>query len=306
MLKRLLPIIGVIIFVYLIAAIGPSTIITTLLNANPIYILLALLFEIPTLFFLTYKWNYFLKKQNIYLNFSYVMKVYIISIFYGLVTPGKLGTFIRVKYVKKKTGKGLAESSLNVLLDRIFDMTALFILAIIGSSLLIKFFSGFIYAIAATFIIFIVVVVIFLNKSLSRRILGLVHKYALPKNLKDKASESFHSFYDNLPSLGGLPFPMLIALLSAISLFTQLYFIGLSVGMTVSWHKMITILPIGTIIGLIPVTVGGLGTREATQIATLGVFGVTPEQIIAYSILSNVVLNIPFIIIGAILSSKDL
>ena len=55
--------------------------------------------------------------------------------------------------------------------------------------------------------------------------------------------------------------------------------------MEVSIGVLLVLVPIGNFLGMVPLTPHGLGTRELTYVALLGLVGVAPEPAAALSLL---------------------
>lgn len=305
-IKKLLPLIGIAVFVYLLVSIGVEKIWSSLLEVRLEYILLSLLLFPPIAILQTHKWNILLRKQGINLDFSYVFKLYLIGLFYGLLTPGKLGSFIRIVYLQKKLEKSIGECSASVILDRVLDIFALFTLAIIGSVLLIQYVSNLFWMMLLVFIIFISLFLVFMHKEASTIVLQVVYRFLVPAKLKKKSKLAFHSFYDGLPRIKDLSIPFSIGLLSWVIACVQGYYlVGLALGIKIPFIYSITVIPIGTIVGLIPITVSGFGTRDATLVFLLALFGVTAEKAMTISLVGYTIVAILPAFLGSFFIIKD-
>ena len=102
--KKLLPLIGIILLIYLIIRLDPEKIKNAFLSIKPIYILLSLSLTLPAIIVRTYCWQLVQKEQKIKLGFFESFKIYLIGSFYGTIAPGFIGHVIRVPYMKEKTG----------------------------------------------------------------------------------------------------------------------------------------------------------------------------------------------------------
>src|SRR3989344_4017937 len=102
--KRILSLIGIIIFIYLIYKIGLDKILQSVSQINLWYVLLSLIPLSVLFFFLTYKWHAILKLQGFSnLGAWFLLKVYLIGAFYGFITPSRTGSLIGAVYLKEKT-----------------------------------------------------------------------------------------------------------------------------------------------------------------------------------------------------------
>lgn len=304
-IKKVLPVIGIIIFIYLIISIGIEKIINVFATVQPVYLLLSFFLIIPYMLLQTYKWQYILHNNNkfVELYFWYLLKVNFIGQFYGVLTPGRLGTLMRIQYLKDKTNKTYGECSPSVIIDKVIDLFALFVLAIVGMVLLIEQVSNFFFiTILALFVIFASTYAFFTKKELSARVLRVIYATVVPAKLKEGAQQTFESFYDNLPKIRELYIPFFLAIFSWILMYSANYFVALSVGMQIPYFNFITLFPVATLVGLIPITISGWGTREATLILLLSQFNVAPEEVIAMSLLAFMVNSVIIAAIGAILA----
>ncbi|MFH1586459.1 MAG: lysylphosphatidylglycerol synthase transmembrane domain-containing protein [Candidatus Diapherotrites archaeon] len=284
--KKLFPIIGITLFIYILFSVGLDRTISAFLTADLFFLLFVLLLVIPTMLIQTFKWDFLLKNQGIKLPFWYLFKVYWIGLFYGAITPGKVGSLIRISYIKEKTGKNFGEASQSVILDRLMDFFPLFLLALIGVILLADYFIDLVYLFIVSAFILVFIFWFFLDKERSKMTLGFLHAKVIPEKLKGKSRESFHAFYRNLPSKRKLLVSFLLSFLAWIFLLFQSWLISQAYGFNVPFFTFIFILPIAGVIAMIPITVNGLGTREATLIFIFAVFGVSAETVIAFSILN--------------------
>lgn len=293
-----LPFIGILLFVYIVLRIGPEKIWSSFLSSNYFYILLAILFFIPMLIFQVWKWDYILKKQNIHLNFFYLLKLQMISLFYGSVTPGRLGSLIKIPYLCRKTKKPASECSSSVIIDRLFDFTAVALFAAIGAVLFLRKFVGFFYFTLLVFLGFLLAIIIFTNKKTSKVILKIIFKFLIPEKLKGKARMSFTRFYESLPSIIKLVPAFILTLVVWFTIYTQAYFVALAFSVRVPYFYFITTFAVVTLISLIPITVSGIGTREVALLTLLSPYHATPENIVGFSILFSIVCLIIYGLFG--------
>ena len=65
----------------------------------------------------------------------------------------------------------------------------------------------------------------------------------------------------------------------------------------------IILVPIATILSLIPITISGFGIRELSLITLFGIFGIDPVTVVSYSLVAYTLANLP-VILGLILVVK--
>jgi len=282
-LSRFLPVTGIAILAYLMYSIGPSVILQSLYQANLSYILCSLVFFVPILLIHTYKWDYILRKQGIRIKFSYLLYSFVMGWFYGLITPGKVGLMIRAVYIKDRIKKPLGVCASSVVLDAALDLFSIFILACISAFTIARLPNLHILMLLG----FTVMTAIFLGLTqpkLTKFGFKVFYKFGLSGKIREKMDRSFEEFYSSLPGMKSVAYPFLLSIITWIVLYSQAYVVALAFGISVPYVAFITLIPIASLIGLVPITVSGLGTREAVTILLFSYYGAAAESIIAFSL----------------------
>ena len=303
-LKKILPFIGLSILFLIIYRIGINKIILSLTQPKIPYLILALILSFLSIFTLSFKWSLILKKQGIYLNYLYLTKLYFIGLFYGTITPARAGSLIRAYYLKNKIKKQFGECASSIVLERVFDLSVIFILAITGCLLLINYLTTktLLYVIIA-FLVFICLFIFLINKKRTKFIFKFIYTFLTPKKFKTLIKDSYDSFYTNIPKLNSLIIPFLFTFINWILVYLVSYIVAKSLSINVPIYYFIPIYAFSTIIAIIPITIAGLGTRELTLISLFSIFNILPEKVIALSLLSLIISLFPAIL-GFILSLK--
>ena len=307
-IKKFLPIIGIGIFIYLILKLDFIKIFQEIKTLNIPYLLIAIFLVFVFLTSQTFKWFIIARKQKIKIPFFEAFKINLISNFYGFITPSKIGSIIRINYIKKYSGE-IGKSISNFVIDKIFDISSLFVFVIIFGFLFyteMKIMSlNSLYLFLIIFLMIIFIFLLFYKKKSSQFILGFFYKRFIPHKIKEKARGTFNSFYENIPSLSFLLIAFFFNIVSWLLDYLAVYFVGLSLGINVGFWVFLAILPISTLVGQIPVTIGGLGTRELVLINLFGLFGVGAVKIFSMSLVTLIINSIIPSIIGSILSLKQ-
>jgi glycosyltransferase 2 family protein len=96
---------------------------------------------------------------------------------------------------------------------------------------------------------------------------------------------------------------LLASLLTTIAyaiFFGQCYFLAIGLGMNIGFLKVCFAVSLGSLVTLIPISISGLGTREAVMITYLGRAGISPELSLGFSLLVFVTFYVAGGLIGAI------
>ena len=305
-IKKYLPIIGVGLFIYLLFRLNIYSILGEIKNANLFFLSIAMLMVLVSFFTSTLKWFVIARKQKINVPFKYALKINLMSGFYGFVTPSRIGSVIRIEYLKKfaenKYGKGIS----NYILEKILDVSSLMLLVLISSfffrkSLSVNYFNYALIGLAAL----LVFTIIFMNEKRSRAILRIFYMKFLPKKIKDGAKDGFYSFYEDMPERKFFPVFIFFNLINWMVLYSIFYFVALSVGIDISFFYFLLFMPLTTFIGQIPITINGLGTREAAMISFFGLLGISATKIFSMSLINLVINGILPAGIGMLLILRD-
>jgi glycosyltransferase 2 family protein len=295
-IKKILPIIGIVILAYIVYKANPAKVAEEISKANLSFFLIAVGLTALSLIMQTIKWSVIAVYQGINIKFTEAFKINLIGFFYGFVTPAKIGNIVRADYLKKYTGGDLSPGIANFVLDKIFDL-----LSLIG---LVVFFSfsfksiipiNYFYVSALLFAVFIAGIFIFKDRERSRKILRVFYIHLVPNRLKERWKKRFYSFYNNFPSKRYFVLFLLVNGVNWIVIYLSMYFMGLSLGINLPFMTFLAICPIATLIGYLPITINGLGTREAVLVSLMGLFGVDSVKVVSMSLLN--------IIIGGIIPS---
>jgi len=303
-LLKILPIIGIMLFIYIIYTNDVGKLYSALKQINPIYPILALSILIPRTILYTKKWDYILKKQNIKLPYGFVVKTYFIATFYGAITPGWLGTYIRIPYIMKKGKIQLGKATSNLVIDTLIDVISIFIIILIGAILVSSKFPNLLPIIATVFIILIFLLVYFSSKKRSEKYFRIIIKFLIPSKYRQDINKQFDAFYENIPKLKLLIIPILASIICWVLSYTQIYIMAQGLGIDLEYFYFILVYPVVFLVELIPVSISGLGTREAALTTLFSGFAARPD-IIILSLSGYFVTTVSPAAIGAILALKD-
>ena len=110
------------------------------------------------------------------------MKIFLIGTFYGNVTPGGIGSYIRILYFRKKSGASIEKCITNTVIDATTGYIVGFFIALIGSVVLIDIFPGLFPIILLFLIFYTLAFVFFMRKSGGRKFFRF-SKGSIPRHL---------------------------------------------------------------------------------------------------------------------------
>ena len=304
--KRLLPLIGIIIFVYLIYRLDIEDIIDAISQISPFYIVLSLVLTIPVVIFRNYAWQLILKEQKIEVSFLTSLKILLIGYFYGTITPGYLGQVMRVPYLKERTGDPYGKIFINVFIETAIRTLSLYVMMVVGALLIIGLFPELFHITFAWIVIFTIILLYFIKKERGEKLLCFLIQYFIPKRAKSHFNRFVDTFYQDFPKIRKLIFPLFLGGFTWIIIFTQEYLIVLGLGLDIPYFYFLLLFPIANTAGFIPITFAGLGTRELTAIFIFStLFFIAEEKIFVLSILGFLITDISISFIGFLLSLTE-
>lgn len=306
--RKILPIIGIIILIYIITTININKIITDFSQINPLYSIFSFFALIPILIISIIQWQIILKKQKIKVSYLYSLKNILIGYFYGFITPGGYGAYARTLYLQDESKSPLQKCITNVIIFNTIDYISLLLIGIFGGLILtIKFphlYNLFII-IVTIFIIVLFIFISFLKKGKSTGILKKIYKKNIFNPLRKRISKSIKNYYEDIPKPKEIIIPFIISFFGWILLFFELYMISKLFSIHIDFIYFIAIIAIANIIASIPITIYGLGTREITLISLFSFFNVSPENVVSLSLFWFVILWLLPSIIGAFIVVRE-
>ena len=240
-IKKFIPIIGIILFIYIIIDIGVKEIANTFILIPIQYYILSLLIFIPRLLLTAYKWQYLGKKQKMNFSILDLSKISLVSSYYGSLTPGGIGAYIRIYYLKKKSNASLEKCLVNMLIDMTTGSIMGFFLAVIGAILLIEKLPGLFPILMIFFILNVTAFVVFMKKRSGSKILNIIIRPLIPKKYKEKIDQSFESLYEDIPRIKDMLLPFIIEFIIWIIIGLQVYIIALAFSIDIPLHMFLLI-----------------------------------------------------------------
>lgn len=295
--KKYSKILGLILFFYILSRIDFGDLADTLRSVNLAYFSAGLLFLAIGVLTRFWRWGTLINSIGKNLAFKDLAVFSLRGIFWGVLTPGKLGEFLRAKYLSEATSASLGKSFYTTIIDRIAD---LLVVAAVGL-LAIRNFQ-----LSALISICLAVLAYFLIKR--NNLLKNLIKFMVPSAIKNKMDNFLSELYSGFKSLDWRVMLKILFWAFMYYLFSGAltnYFMALAIGAEVSFWHMFFITSLTWLAVALPISFLGLGTREASFIYFLSFVGVPAPQALAISLLalfSNIlILTIP----GAILFLKQ-
>jgi uncharacterized protein (TIRG00374 family) len=305
-IKLVLPFIGLIILVYIVYSLDTQKIITSFLSIEPIFIVYSLLLTIPLLLIRNVTWQIILKEQKITVGFFYSIKIYLIGVFYSSITPGYAGQLMRVPYLKEKTGEPYGKLFINTIIETFVHSFSLYGMMFFGAILVISLLPEILPITIVLLLAFALLAIYFTKREWGEKFFKVIITYFIPRKIKIHFNALVNTFYNDFPRFQVMILPFLLGIITWVIVFSQEYLILLGLGLEIPYFSFLLLFPIANVAGFIPITFGGLGTRELTAIFIFTtMFPVAEEQILVLSLVGFFVTDLFLAFIGFILSLTE-
>ena len=212
------------------------------------------------------KWHWYLRLIKAPISFDQSARIYGVS-FLLMMTPGKVGEFLRAFMVRNVTGVPVSVVAPVVLAERMTDGLAMILLAGIG--LLAIDDAAIRLAASAALLVIIAIIVGIQIRPLALWGLALGHRLPLVRRFADKLAAFYESSYHILQPKY-LLISVLVGLVSWASQGLAFYLVMLGFGVAAGFDSMLTsvsIFNISTVVGAVVATPGGLGGVEGSLAA---------------------------------------
>jgi uncharacterized protein (TIRG00374 family) len=283
--------IGIIIFVIILTQINIQNLIKIFENVNIILLSIAVSVNFVASFLKAFKWKIIVNSFNKDFALAEAIKLFFIGFAFSAITPAKVGDFIKVFYINDD-GFGPGKALSTIVIDRLVDVVLLVSIAVIGITAFSIIFRIRILSFSLIILIIAAVaagVYVLFNKKLVSKLLRPFFNIFIPANLKNRFSEYYHDFFIGFFDFFKKKVPLFsviaIGIVSWIIPFVYAYILGLSIGIDVPLSYFVLIIPIISLLDLLPISISGIGTRDAALIFLFGLQGISPEQAIAFSLL---------------------
>jgi hypothetical protein len=287
--KRRLPwlsLIGPLLLILLFWQVDVGALVQVIRQVDGRFLLVAISLNLPMVLFKSLRWQSLMLSQHIRYQTRNAYLAYFGSIFIGLLTPGRLGEFVKALHVNRDCNVSLARAFSSVLVDRLYD---LYLLLMVGSAALLTLvYTGTeLLTLAASIAVLTLPLVLFLNNTVfafAQRLgsqLGWVGQRVFAADgwlVEMRAGMRQLSPLSALLAVG-------LTILAYGVFFGQCYLLALALDVSLSYIEVSYAVSLGSLVALLPISISGLGTREAAMIAYLGTVGLSSEQALGFSLL---------------------
>ena len=296
------------IIVFLLTKISISDVLNSIISAKIHYFILATALSLIAWYVGAYRLKMFCDFQGLSISTPRAFEITLSALFYGLFLPGGNLTTGLIKFYKLSwKDKKLSEGFIALALDRVYATAATCLAGIFFWIISIPEGSEefVISMVVALLGLFVFSYILFFDRD---------HKVingALRTVNKIYYSEKLNNFIQGLSGLGSIPLSThiymgavstAVQIINILAFYLLLHSLSLNITFaTIGWISSVVLL-----VTIIPITISGLGLREASFILLLGSFGVSESSAFAYSLLVFAVTRIMPGLLGGLIEVKAL
>ena len=292
--KRYFILLGLVLFAFILANTDLASVFLILQSANLVYLICSIFLIFLVLVLKAKKWQTILRLYTQSISLTSCFQFWCAGFFASILTPGRIGDFTRVLYIR--SALPVFTGFLTVLVDRLMDISLLLIWAGISIVLFSLFFGKTIVSIGILFIFLIVFffAIWFFSKSENlKRVFRPFFNFFVPAALKEKIKLNFTNFSQSVENLKKNKKILLISfglgMLSWLLSIFAFYLILLALNISISFVFVLVIVPLIALADLLPVSISGLGTRDALLIFLFELYGLPSAQAVAVSLIYLVI-----------------
>lgn len=267
-----------------------------LANAAPLPLAAAVVLSIVPLHLKVWRWQALLRSCDQRYPLGRAYSAVLASIYLGMVTPGRVGDVLRVQYARHEVGTPYSIGVATTVMDRCCDLYVLAAFVTLGIAHFASILHGeLVWPIWAMVAGSVLAPLLLLAPGIARRLFGRLHARLFPEH-----QEGFDRFLVAMRQQLG---PALLAALSlTVAAFAANYFqgwlIARSLGLELHLQDVMSVMAITSLLGLMPISISGLGVREAFLAVVFPALGQSPAQGIAFGLLVFVALFLVYMIAG--------
>ncbi|MCI5146398.1 MAG: UPF0104 family protein [Candidatus Electrothrix sp. AR3] len=225
------------------------------------------------------KWRLLLLADKVNIPLSTLTMTYLIGSFYNLFLPSNIGgDSYRIYDIAQKSRDGV-RSAASVFADRFSGFLALVLLSLISSVLVARHFDNLLFFFGPLLILLILLAVLtaLVKEKPVRLFLAITRldRFPLPTFLAEKFFLSFQCYGANKILLVQV---MLISFAFQLSVISIVWLLALALDAPVSFFYFSAFVPLITLMEAVPISIFGLGLRDAGYVFFFGWAGMSELQ----------------------------
>ncbi|MCK6588044.1 MAG: flippase-like domain-containing protein [Polyangiaceae bacterium] len=208
------------------------------------------------------RWRLLLRSQGRTYSVGRAWVAYLSSSSVGMLTPGRVGDALRAQYLRHDLGVSYSEGLASVVMDRVCDLYVLAAFVVVGVYRFSAVVVGELAWIAWVGLFATVLAPLsLLVPGIAEAVVRRVYARALGSGME---AGGLAKFLEALRGLVRRPLAAAGAMTAAAFLvnYAQGFLLARALHLTISFFDMVCLMAIASLLGLIPISVSGVGVRE--------------------------------------------
>lgn len=293
---------GTLLLIFFLSRLNldPAKVWDDLTHANLWLVGFSVMLVFPFIGIKSLRWQIILKDLGINIGFGATYRLYAIGLSAGSFTPGQAGDAIKAFYLRDR-GYPLGRGLVSIVLDRLFDLAVLIMLAAGG-----LLFLGTDFANELPVLILLLAgtlggLVALSLPGIRRQLFAFALKIFLKRKAGDDA-ELQREEQEAEEQLRPVNFASVffITLLASLLALFRIWLLALALGLNLNPLQVVSVSSLATVISLVPISVGGIGARDLVLVAILEKLGYLREKAISLSSFI-LLLNLVNLVVGYVI-----
>ncbi|HET55149.1 MAG TPA: flippase-like domain-containing protein [Ignavibacteria bacterium] len=228
------------------------------------------------MFLKSIRWNRLVSSMGFQLGIKETYVAYLSAFAVGIITPGRLGELSKAVWLINKYKIDFSPAFRTVISDRIYDLYFLICFGIVGLINIFSFYKEWVWLPQLLFILILMYLIILIGKKIITFL-----------NLKNTKTNKIKIFILQIYSDFSLPSSALNFLITIFSYFVFFSICHLLInvlGISINFIQTSFIISCLSLVLLLPISIAGFGPREMSLVYLLGLYGVSQETALAFSL----------------------
>lgn len=297
--RRLLRLLGPLLLVLVIVKLPDrDALITQVSAAFGWELLLAVALNLVAIWLKVVRWRGLLATRQISYGFKPAWLAFTAVLYVGLLTPGRVGDVLRVKYLRAATGASYADGLASIAVDRICDIYVLLGFVAMGVARFSQALVGDLgrvtwIGVALCSLAPLIVLVPGVSDSIMRVTWSKLAKH-------DAAGDGMDRFLASLrtQAMRGAPLAVPLTVAAFVVNYVQGWLVIRAMGLNLGFIDVVALLALASLFSLVPISVSGVGVRELLFSVVFPTLGQTPQSGVSYGLLIFAVIYVPLVAYG--------
>ncbi len=276
--------ISAVLLLYLLSRTDLGAIWTTVRSADPVWLMVAFALHVPGYLISAVRWRLLLLTQRIRIPLRLLLNSYLVGTFFNQLLPTTVGGDVVRVYDTTKYSQAPEASLLAVVVERLTGILALAVFALLGLFVSVQRVAG----VRLTGLVVVMLGLTFLplwfvwSPRLREPVLRGLRRLAGRRidALVGRVEQALALFGG---ATGSLLLVLALAFLLQITVVVHFYLIARALDLALPLSFFFLIVPVATVVTMLPVSINGIGVREGVYALFFSEFGIPVAGAVAFA-----------------------